>query len=568
MNNAIKVFLLSLLVLQGFSSCKKKVDFEYDNRPNQTAISNSLTRLVNLIGYREIQIGDKRLSSFLQPDKEGSYGTPGTMRITPYFPTTGQLSTVFSIPSEFVGADGIVKDIQLSSFALKDYALPTKPFSVKDYGRAGMDYYLARFGNDFKDSMFAVPRDIANSSNPANFKIRILNLSTKSAAYGRKGKMTLAWADGTPVSANTTSIDVGDHSQYAELPFGTYQFKILCEDGREVPSKSFSGGFVTINILNPNTGTLMGAGEGTPGVAGYSDSWSTYAPLKTYQPGGIYTIVIANTGGYKEARPGSNGETTDIFTNCFQVVSDISEPINATYGRVQASNVVPGAEVKWLVDDKELGSTNYTQQTDYLTLIVGKYQVKAVDKTGKTLATTTLNLLAGDNVTTWLYTDRNGAAAIGVSNNNLSGVYNTVVNGNDGSYAALKDPFPTWIRFMNFSANLDDVTFTGNNGVMFNAEGSKNLSYATQKTNDVYVKQALNFSSNILVYASKPGVLPGNWIENVNPLPSTAFIKNIDLYKTPSKPNSEPGIYTVVLVGKANGTGDEKAKTILIKHNK
>lgn len=43
---------------------------------------------------------------------------------------------------------------------------------------------------------------------------------------------------------------------------------------------------------------------------------------------------------------------------------------------------------------------------------------------------------------------------------------------------------------------------------------------------------------------------------------------NIDLYKTTGKPNSEPGIYTVALIGSTAVNAAEKAKMIVIKHNR
>lgn len=560
-------FLLMLLVpMMILGACKKKIDFEYDNRPNQLHITNSSTRLINLIGFREIQIGDKKLSSFLAPDNEGYYGGPGSMRLTNYFPETGQLSTVYNLPTEFIGADGFIRNIELSSLSTKDAAPKKGPFDIKDNGRIPTDYYVARTGRGYTDTLVKVDRNISSPSNPANFKVRILNLGTDVDHFGKQGKMTLTWADGTSINSKTSDISRFQYSDYIEIPYGTYQLKVITEDGRELPHKAV-GSPITINILNPVTGTLMGIGTGSPGTAGFNDIWKTYAPLKTYQPGGVYTIVIGNITGYNEASPGTNGETLAIITNCFQVINDISEPVNTTFSRVQGVNTIAGKQVKWLVDGTEIGSTEFTKYTPYSSLITGKHLVKVTDMQNSLLAESTIHFSPGDNISLWAYEQKDGKAGLTISNNNLSGFYSTPVNGNDGSYAALRDAYPHWIKFFNFCPDLEEVTFTSNNGVLFGADGSKHLQYSQPKVNDIYGRMQINFNNDILVYQSKNSVLPGNWLSNIPALNSTGFIKNINLYKTPNKPNSEAGIYTVALVGKLNATGNDKAKMIIIKHN-
>lgn len=566
-----KLAAISLFIVLVIPACKKKIDYAYDNRPGQAAGVTLNTRLVNLIGYRELQIGEKRLTSFLPPDREGYYGSPGTMRVTPYFPQTGQLTTVYSLPGEFLSSDGYIHDILLTTLSGRDAVGAigeNDRFSIRDYGRTPMDYYRVRYEASFSDSMFAVPRDITASSNPANFKIRILNLSTNPDYYQRQGKMTLAFSDGRPVSSKTSAIDRGKYSDYIELPYGTYQFKVLAEDEREVPHKAVSfteNAGSSINILNPNTGTLMAIGEGDPGPAGFNDSWLNYAPVRTFQPGGVYTIVVSNITGWSEAMPGSNGETIGVIVNCFQVIADISEPLNHQYARVQAVNTLPGSSVKWQVNGNDLGTTGYTETTAYLPFLTGKHAIKAVDGQGAVLAEQEVSLLPGDNITAWVYRQGDGTA-ITLSNNNLSGIYGTPVNGNDGSASTRRDAYPYWLRFMNFCTDVQDVTFTANNGQPLGAgtqAASQNILYGVQKTIDPYIRQGYNFSTSILAYASKPGVIPGNWIHTIQPLPASTFIKNIGLYKTEGKPNSEPGIYTVALVGQLN----QEAKLILIKHN-
>jgi hypothetical protein len=569
MNFRNTAYLLLLVVPLAMGACKKKIDFEYDNRPDTLPVSNSNTRLVNLAGYREIQIGDKRLTSFMQPNADGGYGTPGTMRVTKYFPETGQLSTTYSIPTEFIGGDGYIRNIYLSAMGSRDITPMIAPFDLKDQGRIPMDYYVACYTEkaDYSEGVvFPVQRSVSASNNPANFRVRVLNLSSSPDQYGRQGNVTLSWADGTPVNTVTSHIQRGGYSDYIELPYGTHQLKILNDDGREVPYKS-PGSLVGINIINPVTGTLMAIGEGDPGPAGFNDSWLTYAPLRTYQPGGVYTIVVSGMGGYGYANPGSNGEVLGVFTNCFQVINDVSEPVNSNYARVQGVNTIAGREVKWKIDGKDLGTTAYTAQTNYSAVIIGEHTMQVTDLQGAVLAEQKISLQAGDNISAWSYLTKNGAAAISISSNNLSGIYSLAVNGNDGSYAGKKDAFPYWVQFMNFCPDLDEATFTARNGTPLSGESSRHVLFGKAKTEYVYTSMGRNFSTELLVYASTPSITPGNWVSSITPLKASTFIKNIDLYKTPNKPNSESGIYTVALVGSTAAGATEKAKLILIKHN-
>jgi hypothetical protein len=565
------LYLFCVVLLLSAASCKKKIDFSYDNRPNQNAGITLNTRLVNLIGYREMQIGDKRLSSFLPPDREGYYGAPGTMRTTPYFPETGQLGTTFAFPGEFLSSDGYIRNIWLTSLSQRDVIAGADSFDIKDHGRAAMDYYMVRYAGNYDDSLFSIPRDITSPSDPTKFKIRILNLGINPDLYQRQGAMTLSFADGSAVNATTSNVARGAYSDYIELPYGSYQFKVLTADEREVPAKAPSAidaGSPSINILNPNTATLMGVG-GDPGVAGFDDSWLSYAPIKTYQPGGVYTIVVANTTGWSQAQAGTNGETIGIITNTFQIINDISEPQNISYARVQGVNTIAGNNsISWKIAGKQIGNSAYTFATGYQSVTVGKHAITATDAQGTVLAEYQIDLRAGDNITAWAY-QKDGKTAISVSANNLSGSYNLSSNGNDGTYQMRKDVYPFWIRFMNFCGNLDDVTFTSNNGQGLSGQNgaATNVIYATQKVEQPYVMMNKNFKGHLLVYQSKPGVTPGNWESGIAAFDSRNFIQNIGLYKTAGKPYSEPGIYTVALMGGVGQAAPANAKIVLIKHN-
>jgi len=570
MNRSFTYIFITLLIAGGISSCKKKLDFAYDNRPDTQPARNSGTRLINLPGATELQINGTKLTSFMKPDAEGEYGADQT-RATVFFPESGRLGLTYTIPQQFVNAQGVIEDLRLSSLSPKIFSLPARSFNLKDNSTNPFDYYYTYFSpsaNSFQDSLFAIPRGFSPSSNPENCKVRLLNLSSTPDAY-HTGAMSLSWADGTLI-AGAGNIAPGAYSDYIEIPYGSYQLKVLDNAGKEVPAKANSGGGVY--VLNPQTGTLMGGGNGTPGVGGFVDDWLSYAPLKTYQPGGIYTIVVASIPGYN-IPTGSPGETVGIFTNAFQVISDVSEPVNITYARLQAVNVLPGKEVNWQVDGAALGNTlAFTGQTAYGRYITGIHAIKALNAQGAVLAEAQWQLSPGDNITAWVYAGMNGKAGISFSANNLSTKFNSGVSGNDGSYANLQDVYPYWMRFMNFCADLDEVTFTSDNGQAFAGSvgsGRLHLAVGVPVTEDPYIRQAVNSATHVLVYASKPDVVPGDWLSAITPLKGSDFIANTALYKTPLLPNSEPGIYTVALVGstKAGVPSQEKARMIIIKHN-
>ncbi|BAV06007.1 hypothetical protein SAMN05421788_10679 [Filimonas lacunae] len=569
MKHSKYIYPFLLVALTGTVSCKKKLDNISDNRLQQQPLTGSSSRLINLAGANELQIAGQKLTSFMAADKEGGYG-PDQTRSTVYFPETGRMGATFTVPLQLVDAQGMIRDILFSSSSSKVIAPPSRPFTAVDDYNHPMDYYFAWFAPNkggYQDSLFAIPREVSPSSNPEHFKIRLLNLGTTPDRF-HTGNMSLTWADGTAI-AGLENIAPGSYSDYIEIPFGSYQFKVLDADGKEVPAK---GSLEMVNnVLNPETGTMMSAtADGDAGVGGFSDTWLTYAPLKTYQPGGIYTIAVGAMSGYG-IPTGGPGETVATLTNSFQVIADNKESTNITYSRMQAVNVLAGKEISWQVDGKPLGETlAFATQTTYSRYIAGTHHVKALDKQGATLAETDRQLMPGDNITAWLYATRDGKPAISFSANNLSGKYYTGASGNDGSYATAQDLNPWWIRFMNFCADEEEVTFTKANGQHFTTSTTSQAYAHIQlgKAAEVneYVRLRANEPVSILAYTSKPGVFPGNWMTEVTPVAANRFIANPALYKTAKKPNAEPGIYTVALVG--NTAAGEKPSMIIIKHNK
>jgi hypothetical protein len=136
----------------------------------------------------------------------------------------------------------------------------------------------------------------------------------------------------------------------------------------------------------------------------------------------------------------------------------------------------------------------------------------------------------------------------------------------DGTYSMIKTEYPSWVRFMNFCPDLPEVTFTRENGQMFAdpLPGQHLLpGIATAAVKSPYVMLNAGFYNDIVAYASQPAVLPGDWLRNVPVLKAQQFIANAALYRK-GLPGSEPGFYTVALVGRISTA----ARMIIIKHNK
>lgn len=559
-----------LMTIVLLNACQKKQDFRYDNRINTVPMASSSVRLVNLAGAMQLKVNGVKLTSFMQPDPDGYVGADQT-RGTIYFPETGRLGLTYSIPQQFVNASGWIDSIMFSSLGNKYGLSDSRNFRAKDDFNNPHDYYYVRLRPNratFQDSLIAVPKSVSPSSNPTSFKIRLLNLSSVPDQYStpgvfRKGPMTLAWADGTPI-AEAKDIAPGKYSDYIEIPYGTYQFKVLDQDSREVQGNSSF-------TLNTSTGTLMDY-YGDRGVGGKYDTWLTYAPIKTFQPGGVYTIAVSMNYDCEIPTGNPNGETVKTEGNTFRIISDISEPVNNIYAKVQGVNAIDGQDVQWLVNDQPLGDfVAFTKPTIYKSYVTGNYTLRAVDKKNVLVAQKEISLQPGDNLTAWLYKEASGTTAITVSANNLSSKFYTGKAEEEGSYSTFKDGTPNWIRFMNLCSEVKEATFTTNNGQPFlpiagsvATNASQHIQLGKSVTQDPYVQLALNMPGQIVAYASSPGVTPGDWLQQITPLNSRDFIANTSLYKTPSLPNREPGYYTVALVGNTIST----ARMIIIKHNK
>lgn len=548
-------YLLLCLLGAGMVSCTKKVDFSYDNRVNTGADAASGIRIVNLRGATELMVNGQQLTSFLAPDKEDGYNESNTIG-TVYFPGTGRMGLTYYIPQRFVNADGIATDIRFANLTLKRGINLTRGVSAKDDFNHPTDYYFTSFAG--ADSLMAIPRSISSPANPEDFKIRLLNLGVND--YAVKGPVTMTWADGTPI-AGLENVAPGAYSDYIEIPYGTYQFKVFATAGGQVPG--VGGSTLDLDVIDPLTGRIMMDGRKIyPNQVGLTDSKLTFSPFKTFQPGGVYTIVVADCPNFRFPTGNPNGETVTAKYNAFRIINDI-EPQNITYARLQAINVLPGKKISVTVDGKAVGDAlDFAGASEYARYIRGEHTVKVMDDGGAVLIEKSLSLSPADNESIWVYEGKDGKTAISFVANNLSAVY---YNGatEDGTYSNLQTEYPSWVRFMNFCPDLPEVTFTQENGQLFSDPfPGQHLLTGVPVIQSPYVKFNTGFYNSILAYVSQPAVLPGDWLRNVAVLKGQQFIANPALYKA-GLPGSEPGFYTVALVGYM-----EQARMIIIKHNK
>lgn len=269
-----------LLVLFFLHSCKKeKTDLSYDNRPFTDAIASSMIRVVNLAGHNQVQLNGEKLTNYLvfPVNETNPYYPP-----TKYFLEDGQLGTIWNVQRELLDKTGKAK-IFTEYKGNKVAASPGLEFGVEEKSNEPKDYYILPdvTASTGINRVQTLPRSITEPSHPDYIKIRLVNFSSPASNFFNEenlyGKLKLTYADGTPLNAKTTNIEAGKSSEYIEIPYGTYQFRVLTEDGRIVP---FVGGQQeeSTDVINPATSSMVLTKDNKP-------SYLTYAPILSYQPG-------------------------------------------------------------------------------------------------------------------------------------------------------------------------------------------------------------------------------------------------------------------------------------------
>jgi len=570
-------YLSAMLLLASMWACKKdKKDFVYIEQ-TVPPLTSSTVRLMNYgRGATELTINDTPLTSFIAPSIEGIY-TEAETRPTIYF-SNGRLGKTYTIPQRFIRQDGTA-NVKMGSMAygMKDMQYP-KVFQVKENVSVPTDYYNVLYGDHKSsdiigsDSLFAIPRSVSPPSDPKHFRIRLLNLSSAPDKVGLEGNMTLVFADGTPVSGMTSHVATGNYSDYTELPYGTYQFKVITDDGKVLPAVPVNPD-EQLKTLNGTTATMT-VGNNPP-----TDLWLTYAPSQTFQPGGVYTVMVCASSAF-DYYPAGNNTSSQTTLNAYRIIPDIKESLNITWGRIQAVNAYPSNNIRVSVDNQPIQEDvlAFGNASPYKIFITGNHIIQVTDASGKSLGSTTVNISGSDNYSIWCYPDATGQPVVKAVANNLSGSFyaNRNNSGDDGSANQFKVTMPFWIRFLNLSTDIPEVTFTGADGQLLNSfltysgTASQRLQQGQIITTNPYMLFSPVLGVNKLqAYASGPNMLPGNWIQAIPSLKGTDFIARPDLYKTVNLPPYECGVYTVALVGSLNPkkAGDVPAKMIIIKHN-
>jgi len=576
MNTAkYKIFSLGLALLLFVLGCKKdKLDIKIDNRELTENRVNSTVRIINLDEYNQVIANGDSLTNFVTRASNGpdSYKYPGTS----YFPLDGRLTKSWFIPQNLFNEK---EEVRLQ-FALREYlgnGNRELDVSLKNDFAKPTDYFLMPhlFVNG-QPEVVAVPRGVTLPSKPDHFKIRIINIGANitrpaSGLTGLQedltGPVSLAFADGTLVDAKTNGISTANiASEYVEVPYGTYQFRILLRDGRQLPARGSE--MYEFGVIDPASSTLPESSKRLTNLS--------YAPIKTYQPGGVYTILVAPQSFNYLIN--DLDETTFTYQNSFQVITDVSAAVNQTYCRIQGANALADQAVSFKASNTALGSNlAFGMAGDYSNLVQGYHKIEALDANGKVLASTIQVLRANQNYTAWLHPDRRGQPKLVLVSNDLSGTAYTGAQ-DDASFGRLAFNFFFHKRFLNLSVGNPYVTFTTNDG-QTPATGTDNVSAATNLQpglpifDQPYFKSVYNLQSyQIMAYRSKPNVIPGVWASDIDVLPSDSFIANKTLYQKANRPVPvhEAGVYTVALIGNSstNANSANKARMIIVKHTK
>ncbi|MCW3466383.1 DUF4397 domain-containing protein [Chitinophaga nivalis] len=570
---------LCLLVLMvGFTACKKEInDNRPDNRVTTVNRAPSATRIVNMGGYVDVVANGEKLTSYVyrSPNDPDAFKYTGTA----YFPEDGRLGSSWQIPQDLFRKDGTLL-LKLDA----DRANGSLPeLTIKDDYQHPKDYYLllSQHLAEGQPDYVEIERGVTQPSRPDHFKIRILNLcakpkediiSPRGQIEDLTGPVSLAYADGLPVSDKTTNISVAQRvSEYIELPYGAYQFKVLTADGRQIPGAAALS--PDNRLIDPPTSSI---GLASNGEVVLSDL--TFAPVISYQAGGIYTIVVAPYSfdylvSAQEQRGGA-------IQNGFRVITDVSAPPNTTYFRLQGCNVLPGSGgVSFRVNGNVLvRQLAYGQPSSYGNYVQGNTRVEALNAAGAVLAAAEYTLRPGQNYTAWLYPDVQGGAKLVLVVNELSGqLYSagTVNNGSNGGlvFKQVREDFMFDRRFLNLSQDIPYLTFTFGNGLSAGT-AAVNLQPGIPVTTSPYIHNntLLYHPYEIMAYRSAPDVVPGAWAKDITVLNSDRFVARRELYEAVHRavPTQEPGIFTIALIGRTGKDvpAAEKAKMIIVKHNR
>jgi hypothetical protein len=504
-----------------------------------------------LAGGLDISVNGKRLSNGLAGSTTGG-GPANPPNPTPYFPTTGKPGNTFFVPQEFFNANGKAV-VGIGSG-------PAVTVDVEDNYHQPLDYYYNLQGDAAEAVVTVVPRPIVKPSRPENILVRLVNLSSDAVAGSSSDEtLSLAYANGNAVSAVTSRVAKGKWSEYIELPYGTYEFKVMIDgSARQYPA------------LPPYPMSIQGGDDLT-----VMDTRLYFTQKRVFQPGGVYTIVTA----YDQGKYEDNQTTIKAKVNAFTIITDLSPSANLSYARIQVANAMAETGLQIRIDNNDRADISYGHAGDYTIVTKGTHTVYLQDAAGGFIREEKITVKGGDNFTLWVHPGKDNKGAITTVQNNMSGIINLAENsdGSDGSTAVF-DPLttsamPLQTRFLNFCTDLPYATFTGKNGATLlpgttiYPVAAVNIPYGTPPDPGLVPYPYINLAAVwIETYQSQPASVPGNRLYETSPLTSGDFINMPGSLYPNGLPEGEPGVYTVALIGRNNAT--QKPKLVVIKHNK
>ncbi|MGN7722109.1 hypothetical protein [Chitinophaga sp. 22620] len=589
-----KIAAVLLLALVSTTACLKEKKDNLIEPLDVLQKSNSSIRMFNLTGAAvDVMINNIPLTSF---NNTGG-ATPLGLSIFP----AGKWNPADN-GSPFTILNGLLDKNGKAHMVLSLGMILNKDTVLQNDITQPRDYYLLPDG-----SMKMLARQNVPPSRPENFRIRIINMGDENDALGLGVPLSLTWADGSAVSPLLQNVASNTSSEYVELPYGAYQFKL------------FAGSGTGVNVIKQLAELPVNALFDGCNPDAVIPQTGLFPRVRTFKPGGVYSIVVSSSlvNFWDCLRYSRIGK----MVNSYRIVTELDPGVNHSYARMHAVNAMPGKQVRVKVDGAfmsesplpYLGSLpdNEAIKADYKTFVQGEHTVQAVDEKGTVLAEQTLRLYPYDNYTIWVNEKPDGKPGLLFSANDMtSTLYASNYNqgqypddGTNGTPRRISFPYAWQSRFLNLSPDLPYATFT-NDQSLFQAGPvyTDSLRYSSAYVNIasgvlpqrnasiIYTlppKNGFTFYSADPVYEmditpslirvfrsrpGSPGEIPGEWLQQVAPLDAKkAFTANPQLYASGGTvPKVETGIYSIALVGRtynATGAGD-KAKLVVIKHNK
>jgi hypothetical protein len=588
------IFILLLIAL---SSCVKD---KKDNIIPPLDVSNKSSSAIRLFNFYngDVDVTVNNIPLTAYPD--GNPGTPDqTTQIgLSLFPKGAWLAadngSPFVVPNSLLDKNGRIHIVIQPRASTYINAVTTLDTVIENDVVHPRDYYFKADGN-----VEVLVRDNVPPADPQRYKLRIINLGGPVDEFNMVGPVTLTNADGTLVNSALSNVAPGVTSAYVELPYGANNFKVFISNGAGIDITRQMAEAANYPVFNPCVADV----QLQEGIA---------TQLRTFKPGGVYTIVVCPNlyTLFVCDKTSSMGH----FCNTYRVLTESDPGVNYTYARMSAVNALPDEQATITIDGQPLGGQtldyvgNTPQDVAYATqygiFVQGQHSVKLLGAGGTELASENINLYPYDNYTIWAYEKPDGKPGLLFEANDMTGtVYTSPTaatylpdDGTVGSKNRVTFKYSIETRFMNLCPDVPYTTFQNDAqpfgplasvgfDTLRNPRAFTNIPSGSLPINVppiIYIAGPFsNFATSgaisdqaymptlIRAFQSTPGKLgevPGTLMEDVQPLNARkAYIANPALYTSESlMPAEEPGTYTVALVGNhSKGT----AKLVLIKHN-